>query len=161
MHSPWKLLRNKAVFAHWLRHASRKIATRAPFKTYSALQETPDGVYLEPRPDTADHRTAAEKQFDEQAESRQADRIAKMTAKSHRQRVAEFNEHLGKLTEHMVSNHLHSFSTRESTYKMPLLQNLLLLHACAILALHCLSLDLSVILPYLRIAETPKPFCNM
>ena len=57
---------------------------------------------MEPPPETADRRTAAEKKFDEQAERRELDRIAKMTAKSHRQRIAEFNEHLGSLTEHMV-----------------------------------------------------------
>lgn len=68
------------------------------------MQETPEGVFLEAPPEDADRRTAAEKRFDEQAEKREMERIAKMTAKSHRQRVAEFNEHLGKLTEHMVSN---------------------------------------------------------
>ncbi len=57
---------------------------------------------MEAPAETADRRTAAEKRFDDQAEKREAERIAKMTAKSHRQRVAEFNEHLGKLTEHMV-----------------------------------------------------------
>ena len=66
------------------------------------MQETPEGVYLEAPSENADRRTAAEKRFDVQLEKREVDRIAKMTAKSHRQRVAEFNEHLGKLTEHMV-----------------------------------------------------------
>jgi len=64
-------------------------------------KETPEGVFLEPPPKDADRRTAAERRFDEQMEKREAERIAKMTSKSHRQRVAEFNEHLGKLTEHM------------------------------------------------------------
>jgi len=67
-------------------------------------QETPEGVFLEPPPKDADRRTAAERRFDEQMEKREAERIAKMTSKSHRQRVAEFNEHLGKLTEHMVTS---------------------------------------------------------
>ena len=80
------------------------MATRIPRMAETLLlsQETPEGVFLEPPSETADRRTAAEKRFDEQMEKREAERIAKMTAKSHRQRVAEFNEHLGKLTEHMV-----------------------------------------------------------
>lgn len=69
--------------------------------TSAAPKETPEGMFLEPPPEDADRRTASEKRFDQQMEKREAERIAKMTAKSHRQRVAEFNEHLGKLTEHM------------------------------------------------------------
>ena len=67
------------------------------------MQETPEGVFLEPPPTDADRRTAAEKKYDEQMAKREAERIAKMAEKSHRQRVAEFNAHLSNLTEHMVS----------------------------------------------------------
>ena len=66
------------------------------------MQETPEGVKLDPPPPNADRRTEAERKHDELLEMREAERISKMISKSHRQRVAEFNEHLGKLTEHMV-----------------------------------------------------------
>ena len=63
-------------------------------------QETEDGVYLEAPEDTADRRTQAEKQYDETMVKREADRVRKHADKSHRQRVAEFNTYLSKLTEH-------------------------------------------------------------
>ena len=58
---------------------------------------------MDPPPPEADRRTAAEKRYDEQMAQREAERLAKMAGKSHRQRIAEFNEHLSNLTEHMVS----------------------------------------------------------
>ncbi len=64
------------------------------------LQETVDGTYLEAPEEAADRRTTAEKRYDEAMTKREADRIRKHADKSHRQRVAEFNTYLSKLTEH-------------------------------------------------------------
>ena len=69
-------------------------------------------MFLEPPPTDADRRTAAEKRYDEQMAKREAERIAKMAEKSHRQRVAEFNAHLSSLTEHMVSTMIRLWSLR-------------------------------------------------
>lgn len=57
-------------------------------------------MYLEAPEDTADRRTQAEKRYDEAMAKREADRVRKHADKSHRQRVAEFNTYLSKLTEH-------------------------------------------------------------
>lgn len=74
-----------AVAAEWVQHG---------------CQETEEGVYLEAPEDTADRRTQAEKRYDEAMAKREADRVRKHADKSHRQRVAEFNTYLSKLTEH-------------------------------------------------------------
>jgi len=47
-----------------------------------------------------DTRTASEKQFQEAALEREKTVIKKKIAKSHRQRIAEFNTYLDKLSEH-------------------------------------------------------------
>ncbi|KAJ3117656.1 hypothetical protein HDU96_006086 [Phlyctochytrium bullatum] len=44
--------------------------------------------------------TPAEQRFEEIRKKRQAEKAAKVAAKSHKERVAEFNEYLGKLSEH-------------------------------------------------------------
>ncbi|KAK9810731.1 hypothetical protein WJX73_003603 [Symbiochloris irregularis] len=61
---------------------------------------TEEGVHLEPLPEDADRRTAAEKRFDERAAQQEAGRIKKLAAKSHRERVAQFNDYLANLSEH-------------------------------------------------------------
>jgi len=47
-----------------------------------------------------DTRTAAEKRYEEQLAKREKDRISKMVAKSHRERIEEFNQRLANLSEH-------------------------------------------------------------
>ena len=47
-----------------------------------------------------DRRTAAEKRHDERVAQLEQKVIAKMATKSHKQKVQEFNEQLGKLSEH-------------------------------------------------------------
>ncbi|KAL6216885.1 PREDICTED: protein FAM32A-like [Fragaria vesca subsp. vesca] len=47
-----------------------------------------------------DHMTPAERRYMEQAERLQAQRLAKMAKKSHRDRVQEFNQYLANLSEH-------------------------------------------------------------
>jgi len=58
--------------------------------------------YVIDEPDSAllDRRTPAERRHDEHLAARERERITKMADKSHRQRVAEFNEYLSNLTEH-------------------------------------------------------------
>ena len=47
-----------------------------------------------------DRRTDAERRHDEAVASREAERVAKLAAQSHRDRVAAFNAHLATLSEH-------------------------------------------------------------
>ena len=47
-----------------------------------------------------DHRTPAEKKYHEQKAKLEAQRLAKVASKSHRQRVEEFNQYLANLSEH-------------------------------------------------------------
>eukprot|EP00246_Nothoceros_aenigmaticus_P014704 TRINITY_DN5777_c0_g2_i1.p2 TRINITY_DN5777_c0_g2~~TRINITY_DN5777_c0_g2_i1.p2 ORF type:complete len:136 (-),score=44.22 TRINITY_DN5777_c0_g2_i1:1050-1457(-) len=47
-----------------------------------------------------DHRTPAEKIYDDQRAKLEARRLAKMGSKSHRQKVEEFNQYLANLSEH-------------------------------------------------------------
>lgn len=47
-----------------------------------------------------DHRTPAEKVYDEQRAKLEARRLAKVGSKSHRQKVEEFNQYLANLSEH-------------------------------------------------------------
>jgi protein FAM32A len=63
------------------------------------MQKTEDGVYLEHQPD-ADRRTEAEKRYDEYLLKRESEKVKKLAAKSHREKVKDFNEYLEKLTEH-------------------------------------------------------------
>mmetsp|Transcript_13975 Transcript_13975/g.16887 ORF Transcript_13975/g.16887 Transcript_13975/m.16887 type:complete len:117 (-) Transcript_13975:128-478(-) len=53
-----------------------------------------------PKADTADHRTAAEKMYDERHEKMQEKRMNQFASNTHRERVAQFNKYLGNLTEH-------------------------------------------------------------
>ena len=64
------------------------------------VQEAGEGHLLEPLPVEADRRTAAEKRFDERAAQQEAERVKKLAAKSHRERVAHFNDYLATLSEH-------------------------------------------------------------
>ena len=64
------------------------------------MQEIGEGQFIEPLPEDADRRTAAEKRFDERAAAQEVERVKKMAAKSHRERVSQFNDYLEKLSEH-------------------------------------------------------------
>ena len=68
--------------------------------SFAFLQETEEGTVLAPLPSDADRRTAAEKRFDERAAKQEAERVKKMASKSHRERVAQFNDYLSNLSEH-------------------------------------------------------------
>jgi len=63
---------------------------------------TADGVVIEAEHQDAplDRRTPAQRRHDEILVAREKERTAKMASKSHRDRVREFNEYLGALTEH-------------------------------------------------------------
>ncbi|KAL3700754.1 hypothetical protein R1sor_018776 [Riccia sorocarpa] len=47
-----------------------------------------------------DHRTPAEKKYDEQRILLETRRLAKVASKSHRQKIEEFNQYLANLSEH-------------------------------------------------------------
>ncbi|KAL2641939.1 hypothetical protein R1flu_009526 [Riccia fluitans] len=47
-----------------------------------------------------DHRTPAEKKYDEQNMMLETRRLAKVASKSHRQKIEEFNQYLANLSEH-------------------------------------------------------------
>lgn len=47
-----------------------------------------------------DHRTAAEKKYEEQRDQLDVRRLARLAAKSHRQRIEDFNQYLANLSEH-------------------------------------------------------------
>ncbi|KAG6543438.1 hypothetical protein Mapa_015108 [Marchantia paleacea] len=47
-----------------------------------------------------DHRTPAEKKYDEQRIELETRRLAKVASKSHRQKIEEFNQYLANLSEH-------------------------------------------------------------
>jgi protein FAM32A len=47
-----------------------------------------------------DHRTPAEKVYDEQRTRLEMKRLAKVASKSHRQKIEEFNQYLANLSEH-------------------------------------------------------------
>ncbi|KAI8049164.1 hypothetical protein BDF22DRAFT_623222 [Syncephalis plumigaleata] len=51
-------------------------------------------------PEYSDGKTAAERRFEEVQRKRVKERIKKAAAKSHKEKVAEFNEYLGSLSEH-------------------------------------------------------------
>ena len=62
--------------------------------------ETPEGYILPPRLQGEDRRTDAEKRYAEKMEKREVENLRKMAQRSHRDRITQFNEHLGQLTEH-------------------------------------------------------------
>jgi transcription initiation factor IIE alpha subunit len=67
---------------------------------YSYMQALREG-YVLPQPDEAtDRRTPAERKFDDIQAKREAERVAKLASKSHRDRVNEFNAYLANLSEH-------------------------------------------------------------
>jgi len=47
-----------------------------------------------------DHRTAAEKKYEEQRDQLDVRRLARLATKSHRQRIEDFNQYLANLSEH-------------------------------------------------------------
>jgi protein FAM32A len=51
-------------------------------------------------PEVEDRRTAAERRYDERMEKQQEKIVEKMASKSHRDKVADFNAYLSKLSEH-------------------------------------------------------------
>ncbi len=64
------------------------------------LQALREGYVPEQPDETADRRTPAERKFDEKQTKLEAEKVAKMASKSHRDRVNEFNAYLANLTEH-------------------------------------------------------------
>ncbi|EIE26388.1 DUF1754-domain-containing protein [Coccomyxa subellipsoidea C-169] len=65
-----------------------------------AVKETPEGYVLDSRLEGDDRRTAAEKRHDEMMAKREREMTTKLAAKSHRERVNEFNAYLQNLSEH-------------------------------------------------------------
>eukprot|EP00884_Botryococcus_braunii_P011278 jgi/Botrbrau1/20150/Bobra.0173s0052.1 len=63
-------------------------------------QELPDGYVLSTPAPGADRRTAAEKRHDELMAKKEGERVKKWAAKSHRERINEFNNYLQDLSEH-------------------------------------------------------------
>jgi protein FAM32A len=63
-------------------------------------QELPEGYVLAAPNPGADRRTAAEKRHDELMAKKEAERVKKWAAKSHRERINEFNTYLQELSEH-------------------------------------------------------------
>lgn len=61
---------------------------------------TGEGYALPQADQKADTRTPAERKFDERTAQLESERIAKMAAKSHREKVKEFNERIAAETEH-------------------------------------------------------------
>lgn len=59
-----------------------------------------EGEPLQQETELVDRRTATERKYDEVQAQRAAEKTKKMALKSHRERVAEFNAHLGSLSEH-------------------------------------------------------------
>lgn len=51
-------------------------------------------------PPPADTRTDAQKKHDAAVAAREAERVAALAARSHQERVAEFNDKLARLSEH-------------------------------------------------------------
>ncbi len=75
-------------------------ATQGSRERCKFVQETPEGYVLDPHAEVADRRTAAEKRYDEMQAKREREMATKMAAKSHRERVNEFNAYLQNLSEH-------------------------------------------------------------
>lgn len=64
------------------------------------MQALREGYVPEQPDETADRRTPSERKFDEMQRKREAEKVAKMAAKSHRDRVNDFNSYLANLSEH-------------------------------------------------------------
>ncbi|GAX73940.1 hypothetical protein CEUSTIGMA_g1390.t1 [Chlamydomonas eustigma] len=64
------------------------------------LKKALHGYSLQEPSENEDRRTAAEKKYDEHMKKLEAERLKKMAAKSHRERIKEFNDHLTNLSEH-------------------------------------------------------------
>jgi protein FAM32A len=62
------------------------------------LKEIIKGKELQPRGETEDRRTEAEKRFEQHQIKLEADRLKKLAGKSHRDRIKEFNEQLANLS---------------------------------------------------------------
>lgn len=62
------------------------------------LKKTLEGYALPSPSEKEDRRTEAEKRFEERQRKLEEDRLKKLASKSHRDRVKDFNEYLGKLT---------------------------------------------------------------
>lgn len=59
-----------------------------------------EGYTLPSEEEKTDTRTPAERKFDERAAQLEAERVSKLAAKSHREKVREFNERIARETEH-------------------------------------------------------------
>lgn len=64
------------------------------------VQALREGYVPEQPDETADRRTPSERKFDEMQRKREEEKVAKMAAKSHRDRVNDFNSYLANLSEH-------------------------------------------------------------
>lgn len=73
----------------------------APAQGEAAVTETESSQHVSPdKADNVDKRTAAEKRHDEWLAKHQRDTLKKAAAKSYRERIQEYNEHLSTLSEH-------------------------------------------------------------
>jgi protein FAM32A len=64
------------------------------------LQALREGYVPQQPAEAADRRTLAERKFDDIQAKREAERVAKLASKSHRDRVNDFNAYLANLSEH-------------------------------------------------------------
>lgn len=64
------------------------------------LRQVLHGYELSQPDETHDRRTDAEKRHAERMSKLEEERLRKLAAKSHRERVKEFNDHLSNLSEH-------------------------------------------------------------
>ncbi|XP_002741220.1 protein FAM32A-like [Saccoglossus kowalevskii] len=65
-----------------------------------SLEDRPDKTERVPEKSPIDRRTPAQKAFAKVQEKRQAEKILNKASMTHKDRVAGFNQHLDKLTEH-------------------------------------------------------------
>uniref|UniRef100_A0A0D6R7W0 Protein FAM32A-like n=1 Tax=Araucaria cunninghamii TaxID=56994 RepID=A0A0D6R7W0_ARACU len=64
------------------------------------IGEAENGGSEAQQPVYEDHRTPAEKRYDEQRQQLDVKRLAKLANKSHRDRIEDFNQYLANLSEH-------------------------------------------------------------
>ncbi|KAI8142549.1 hypothetical protein BJV82DRAFT_516443 [Fennellomyces sp. T-0311] len=69
-------------------------------KLQRAIQESGGGGENKKQRFTLFEKTDAEKKFEEAQRKRQMDRVSKAAAKSHKEKVSEFNNKLEQLSEH-------------------------------------------------------------
>lgn len=74
--------------------------TDATSPTGAELKGSLTGRPLPPKSIEEDRRTEAQKRYDEKRRKLEEGQIAKLAAKSHRERIKDFNDYLGNLSEH-------------------------------------------------------------